>query len=572
MWFRLMWFRLLTPVVLIIMLPMEHACGHPPLKTEGRGDVRPEEEAFIHTPAGFAQEGKPSVADPATAAHLEVAVFKRRVGSTIKPAFCRVNVVGADGNYYQPRENPLAPWSLDKTANRAGKAPIRYYGWFFYTNGHFTVDVPPGPVRVEVWKGFEFRPVTTTTHVSAGQNRRAVVMLERTLSMADAAYYSGDTHIHLDRTTQADDDRALDLIAAEDIRYGFILCMNDPRSYTGTMARQIWPQTRGFGPTSIVRRGDYTIASGQEYRCGTYGHICLLMHRELVLGGQSVDPNQWPVFGMVGRETRSLGGYSFHAHGGYSKEIYADFAQRATDGVELLQFAEYRGVSLAGWYRMLNVGYRFPAIGACDFPYCRALGDSRTYVLSSGPPPDVADWVRAAAEGRSFFTTGPMIALEVDRRRPGDTLSKAGPGPHRVTARVRVRSEVAPVTNVELIVNGATVRQLIVPAAEGLGNWLELEEPLDVSESSWIAARAWSTAASGKPDSEAHTNPVYVIIDGRAPYLESDLDWLVERLDELIAEQQKREFPEQPQVVDFYRESREELLRIRTAGGQKWEP
>src|SRR5262245_5344945 len=218
---------------------------------------------------------------------------------------------------------------------------------------------------------------------------------------------SGDTHIHSSRTTPAEDERALDLVAAEDLRFGFILCMNDPRGYTGTMSRQLWPQTNGFGPDSVRKRGSSTIVSGQEYRCSTYGHICLLLHRRLVLEDATVDPNNWPVFGEIGQQTRRLGGFSFHAHGGYAREIYADFAQGGIDGVELLQFAEYRGISLQGWYRMLNVGYRFPAVGASDYPYCRALGDSRTYVRTEGPP-GVAEWARGAAEGRSFFTTGPL--------------------------------------------------------------------------------------------------------------------------------------------------------------------
>jgi hypothetical protein len=40
-------------VTFVIVFNASLALAHPPLKTEGRGDVRPEEEAFIHTPAGF---------------------------------------------------------------------------------------------------------------------------------------------------------------------------------------------------------------------------------------------------------------------------------------------------------------------------------------------------------------------------------------------------------------------------------------------------------------------------------------------------------------------------------------
>lgn len=41
--------------------------------------------------------------------------------------------------------------------------------------------------------------------------------------MAELGYYSGDTHLHLPRRDAADDERNLDLLAAEDAQYGFAL-------------------------------------------------------------------------------------------------------------------------------------------------------------------------------------------------------------------------------------------------------------------------------------------------------------------------------------------------------------
>ena len=60
--------------------------------------------------------------------------------------------------------------------------------------------------------------------------------------------------------------------------------------------------------------------------------------------------------------------------------IYADFVQKNVDAVELLQFGVYRGIELADWYHILNIGYRFPCVGASDYPACRKLGDCQTYV------------------------------------------------------------------------------------------------------------------------------------------------------------------------------------------------
>ncbi len=235
--------------------------------------------------------------------------------------------------------------------------------------------------------------------------------VERVVDPSSRGWYSGDTHIHLDRRNDGDDVRCLDLAAAEDIRFAHILCMNDPRTYQPVMEQQIHHQMQGLGKKSERRRGIYHIASGQEYRANTYGHICLVGGSRLVeADGLKTDPNNWPPFGLVADELHGIGGFAFHAHGGYGKEIYADVPLRATDGVELLQFAEYRDFGLEGWYHVLNAGYRFPAVGACDYPYCRALGDCRTYVHIDGEA-SFEKWNRGAAEGRSFFTTGPILRI-----------------------------------------------------------------------------------------------------------------------------------------------------------------
>ncbi len=116
-----------------------------------------------------------------------------------------------------------------------------------------------------------------------------------------------------------------------------------------------------------------------------------------------------------GPKRRLQGGYAFHAHGGYSQEIWADLVQGATNGVELLQFGIYRGIGLDGWYHVLNAGFRFPGIGACDYPACRKLGDCRTYCHVDGEP-DFDKWLAAAAAGTQLHDQ--RTAGAAGRRRP----------------------------------------------------------------------------------------------------------------------------------------------------------
>lgn len=547
-----------------------------PLRPE---PTRADDEASLFTPPGFSRPGKAVLTPPAACGHLNLTVRDARTG---EPTFCRVNVVGPDGNFYYPKQNYLTRFALTgqwtgkppnaALGNRLGKAPIRYLGRFFYSWGQSQVDVPPGPVRVEVWKGLEFRPQAVTVEIAKGETRRVETTLASDASIAKAGYYSGDSHIHIARKTDADDQTILDLLEAEDVHFASILAYNEPAGpYQGIMQTLAAPQFRGLGTDSLRERGDYHLLSGQEYRSSTYGHLNLYFRNDLVLENKKVDANNGPLYGVVARQTRDKGGFAFYCHGGYAQtdpyaEIDADAIQGNVDGVELLQFGIYRELGLADWYRFLNIGYQFPCLGASDYPACRWLADCRTYVKTTGTP-SMRAWFEGAAAGRSFVTTGPLLLLDVDGKTPGDRIEKKGAGPHVVTAHIRVRCEVAPVTDVHLIVNGRVVGRFKVPANQSTDRWLEFKKQIELKEPSWIAARAFSTAPSGSPDADAHTNPVYVRIDGRAAYDRGSLDVLMAKLDKQLVAQKKRRFNEKTALVDYFERSRDILLKIREEGG-----
>lgn len=534
-----------------------------------RAEVNPADEAYIFTPPGFSKPGQPATINKDQAGFLEIEVLDADTG---KLTWCRVNVIGSDGNYYQPAENPLAEfnlrghWPEAGSGNRPGKAPIRYFGRSFYTSGKCRVAVPPGDVSVEACRGFGTEPARLRTTTTRGAKTNARIAIQRAIKCEELGYYAGDPHLHFPRLSESDDARVFDLLAAEEVRFGIVMCYNETDAYAGSMSTLVMPQ-RALGRRSEANRDGIHIVSGQEFRNGVYGHLNLFMRDDLVLAGQTTDPNRWPIFGVVGAQTKKLGGYAIHAHGGYAQEVYADLAQRATTGVELLQFGIYRGVGLGGWYHILNAGFRFPAVGASDYPACRKLADCQTYVRIEGEP-SFDKWLRGMRDGKSFVSTGPIVLLEVDGKGPGEQIEQNGKPIRPVWARARVRSVVAPVTHVQLIVNGRVAEQRDFEAEASTADWLTLETELTIDRSSWIAARAFSTAPSGSPDAEAHTNPVYVYVDGRAPYGEADVEWLAAQIDGLIADQQAREFPERDQVVEYFQASRRKLDEIREAGGQ----
>lgn len=564
-----------TTFCAFLVIGLSLAAASAPAQT--KLDIEQADEDYIHTPAGFDAPGKPAIATGPDSASLTLTFVDDASG---KPTPCRVNVVGPDGQFYQPPPNRLSQYSLTGVwpatgkGNRRGKGPIRYLGRFFYSAGATELKVPPGPIRIEVSKGFEFKPVTVDLEARASEERPVTVRLRRTVSAADLGYYSGDTHLHLERANEADENDIFHLLGAEDVRYGGILCYNPTASYSGRMSAQEFQQLRGLGVSSIKRRGDSQIISGQEYRSGQYGHTKVFLADDLVQAEKSYDPNTWPVFGEAVSDIRAKGGLVFWAHGGYEKEIWADYVLGGSDGIELLQFGIYRPIGLEGWYRILNIGFPFPALGASDYPPCRKFADCRTYVHSETEP-RIDDWLRLLTKGQSFFTTGPLLLLEVDGVKPGGAIALSGSGPHKVKTRVRVFSEVAPVTDLDLIVNGKTVARKSIKADDSRGRWIELAEELEISASSWIAARAHSKAPSGSPDAEAHTNPVHVYLNGKAPYNDADLDWLLDRLDGQITAQVNRDFPSRTplgakvKTIGHFKKAREELIAIRNKGGRR---
>ena len=554
----------------------------------------PEGEASFFVPTGFVHAGEPRTAAEPEAGQVLITV-RDATKDQLTP--CRINVVGADGNFYQPDENPLTAYSLtgqwpdpNFKGNRKDKAPYRYLGRFFYSTGEIRVRVPVGVSRIEVFKGFEYRPQSVTVTVRAGEQQEVAVRMERTLQMAEKNWYGGDPHLHFTRATDKDDETILTLLDAEDIWYGTPLGYNEPAGpYAGFMDRMDSPQFRGLGKDSIQGRGVVRMLSGQEYRSGQYGHLNLFMRDRLVYEGQSHNADEWPVFGHVGNETRFHGGISVHAHGGYALEIYADAALGSVDAVELLQFGVYRGIGLADWYHILNTGYRFPCVGASDYPACRFLGDCRTYVreetaqnLSDGPSssisssagfaadsgqPEITAWLKGAAQGRSFVTTGPMLLLDVNGRHPGDTISDENAASLSAKIRIQVSCEVTLVKTIDLIINGRTEKTFDIPVESQQGAWYTVEHELNVSDSAWIAARAWSTTRGGQPDAESHTNPVYVYLGGRKPYVQTSLDAWVQKIDGQIEHHRSRTFSKKAQVLDYFESARNLLLEIRQHQG-----
>lgn len=168
------------------------------------------------------------------------------------------------------------------------------------------------------------------------------------------------------------------------------------------------------------------------------------------------------------------------------------------------------------WYHALNCGYRIKASGETDFPCITGerVGIGRVYAKVDGRL-EFDRWVDAVAAGRSYVSDGSCHLMDMTAEPAGDADRRAEVGidrselaidrPQEVTVRVRAasRKEGAPKLPIELVVNGyvADEAKLI---ADGTLREFALKARID--RSSWVAVRVFP---------HAHTNPIFVILDGQ---------------------------------------------------------
>ena len=89
-----------------------------------------------------------------------------------------------------------------------------------------------------------------------------------------------------------------------------------------------------------------------------------------------------------------------------------------------------------------------------------------------------------------------------------------------------------PIERVELIMNG----QVLESAAARLATRFRLEKEVQVSESSWFAARVYGPGAPGlTTQALAHSSPVYVNEGDRPTLVQADLEIAVRWVDRLWA-------------------------------------
>lgn len=465
---------------------------------------------------------------------VRVAVHDADTG---KPVMARVHVSDASGIHWPPEGHArVIPTALRE--NTGGDVVIGGKT-FAYVEPEFTLPLPEGNYRMEVARGLEYEPATVEFVVGSNSVPLPKVALRRWSHLNKQGWYSGDTHVHFIDPTTAHRE-----MAGEDLNVVNLLA-----SRWGALVTSVEHFT---GAPSAVSTKDHIVYVNEEARHGFLGHLVLLNLKQLI------HPMSWgdPIEGLPGESdyppvshyadaAHAQGGLVSWAHfPGPTGEVAQAVALGKIDAIDLMTWGsplEDQTMTPAAtmiWYRMLNCGFRLPALGGTDkMMNSQVVGSVRTYVKVNGDF-TYQRWINGIRAGRTFATTGPVISLSADGRELGETVKLRRGVPVKVRAAVQ---SYHPVNQLEIVMGG----RVVAAKTNALGSRsLTLEANLTPTESSWVAARAYSSALlpyqvfefaghKGIP-AIAHTSPIYLSMKGRPPRSPEDAQFLLSWCDGAI--------------------------------------
>jgi len=480
--------------------------------------------------------------------------------STGKPTPVRLHLSGPRGEYIAPYGHHAqvnANWFEDYGADVV--AGGRQYA---YVHGEFTSDMPVGDIYVELYKGFEYKPVRTKVTIRPGQ-KELQLSIGRWNNLREHGWVTADTHVHFISPqtawlqAQGEGVNVVNLLASQ---WGRLF--TNAGDLTGRVG---------------VVENDTIVYVGTENRNHMLGHMSMLGTKGLPVfpmccGGPSesfVGDPDFLTLAEWARQNRKQGGVVIRPHFPYCG-FTEDPVPILAGLVDALEVRDLRGEDFPTqeWYRYLNCGYRVAVAGGTDKmgAYC-PLGWLRTYAqLDPDRRFTYDEWAKAVRAGRTFATTGPIINLRVEGQRIGDTIQLRGNG-GTLEATAGAWS-FWPLGKIEIVHNG---RVVAAEHAKKGAKSLQATAKIKAESSGWIAARCSGVPGHPAGYVAAHTSPIYLKLgDTRlfdAPAAEHMLALVEGGIEYLNTIATVFDEPSRKRMVKVYQEAQRELNeRLLTAG------
>lgn len=337
--------------------------------------------------------------------------------------------------------------------------------------GSATLLVPAGSYEIWFSHGPEWDAVSRRIHVGRATMASATVTLRHVVPTP--GWISGDFHVHAERSFDSKVPMAhrvhqfladgVDLIVATD--HGVIADYAPVIAKLGQASRLASLQgdevtTRDWGHFgAFPLTGDDTarargaVVVKDRTPASLFAEIRARWPQALIdVHHPRLDKGKMGYFHLGELDTKTLrskrAGFSFDFDAVEVLNGYQDPDRTSVDAV------------LADWFAFLRRGHHITATGNSDTHHLtfNLGGYPRNYVQLPDAPLDQLDaaaLTRAVREGRSYFTTGPVVEVSVGDQGLGDTVSTAG-APLALRVRVRAPGWID-VDRVTILVDGVKV-------------------------------------------------------------------------------------------------------------------
>ncbi len=440
------------------------------------------------------------------------------------------------------------------------------------------VQLPPGKYKVTFTRGPEYTTQTRELVIPAGVNSfNASFKLQRWINMAKLGWYSSDHHVHGGGCSHYDSPE-------EGVPPGnmFRQALGEDVNVSANLAwGPSWYHQKTFftgkdDPLSTTKNILHNDVEVSGFPSSHAGHLVLLRLKEDDFPG-TTKIEEWPSWTLpVLSWAHSQGGIVGYSHSGWGLqpvEKTHDLPNYITPKMDGIGANEYvvavtQNVvdfysagdtpapwELNMWYHTLNCGFTPRLSGETDFPciYDERVGLGRSYFKPDGPL-TYDSYVETIRKGRSYVTDGRshITDFKADGLEAGtgnSQLAIKGKKSVKITARVianlpekqdetganiarssigdqpywhleRARVGTTRKVAVELLVNGESVEKVMIDAD---GKWTDISFARTISKSSWVAMRIYPSA---------HTNPVFILVDGKPIREERSAKWCRNAVDQ----------------------------------------
>jgi hypothetical protein len=405
----------------------------------------------------------------------------------------------------------------------------------------------------------------------------ATFTLKRWINLSKLGWYSADHHVHAAGCSHYDSPeegvKPLDMwrqALGEDLNVAAVLTWgpswyHQKNYFTG--------QVDPLSTAKNIMRYDVEVSG---FPSSHAGHIVLLRLKEDDYPG-TAKIEDWPSWTLpVLQWAKSQQGATGYAHSGWGLEPLSptmDLPNYITPKMDNIGANEYIVTvtqnaidffsagdtpapwELNMWYHTLNCGFTPRLSGETDFPciFDERVGLARSYIKPEGQL-SFDSYVDAIKKGRSYVSDGNSHIIDfsvngVEAGKGDSRLQLNGKQSVTITAKVaanlpeqqdaagaaiaksalseqpywhieRARIGTKRMVRVELIVNGVSVDNKEITAD---GSWKEVSFNYPLTASSWAALRVYPSA---------HTNPVFVIVNGKPIHDARSAEWCRRAVDQ----------------------------------------